>query len=562
MIAVMLLGIFISVTAAFLAWRERPEPGAVPLTALLVGGSWWSIFFVFELQATTLGAKILWSNIQWIGVVIVPVAWLIFALEYTGRDRLIQFRSVALLSVVPAVTVLLAITEGYHSLLYVDSTIVEEGGLEILHRTGGPWYWVIAGYTYFLGILGMIPLLSLIRSDALPFRGQSLALLIGATVPWVTSFLYIVGVTPVPGVDPTPVGFAVSGVALLGAIKRYRLLEISPAPNWSARHLVFERMHEGAVVVDSHGNVVDLNDNAAEIMAVEPCEMLGQPARDVIPGYEDFPEDGQASDHVTISKDDGTYFFDVTVTRIDDFHGRSIGRVITFHDVGEHLQQQQRLGVLNRVLRHNIRTETNLISGYADMLDDAEGWAAMIKEHANAINQLGEKAREIADMFEQEGEPAEATSLEELLSQAVRSVRSEHPEVTIDYEPPSEDVDVAGVLASVFSNVIENAAEHNTNPNPRVDVRVDPEGDIARVSVADNGPGIHEYERAVLERGRETSLEHGSGLGLWLIKWGATIAGCEVTFSENDPTGSIVTVEVPVLSRSESTPIERDKIAS
>lgn len=247
------------------------------------------------------------------------------------------------------------------------------------------------------------------------------------------------------------------------------------------------------------------------------------------------------------------------MTRISDFHDRSIGRVITFHDIGEHLRQHQRLEVLNRVLRHNIRTETNLISGYADVMEGDNGLAAAIQEHAGRIDELGEKAREIADIFERDVEPAEAAPLDDLLSRAVTTVRGEHPGISIDYEPP-EDVHVSRVLAPVFSNVVENAAEHNTNADPRVRVRAEVDGDVVRITVADNGPDIDEYERSVLEQGQETPLEHGSGLGLWLVKWGTGIAGGEVAFDENCPTGSIVTVEVPVLSPSDSARVDRDTV--
>jgi len=72
----------------------------------------------------------------------------------------------------------------------------------------------------------------------------------------------------------------------------------------------------------------------------------------------------------------------------------------------------------------------------------------------------------------------------------------------------------------VFVNLIENGIEHNTGPNPSVRVAVELDGDRVQIRIADNGSGIDDYERSILERGTETPLEHGSGLGLWLAKWG------------------------------------------
>jgi len=559
---VLLITVAVATTTAILAWHERPDPGALPLTVLLAGAIWWSVFLIFDLNATTLAAKAFWADLRWVGVVVIPVAWLLFALEYTGRDRFVQPRYVAALSVVPAITVVLALTGDYHDLLYVDAELVEQGGRVLLDRTGGPWYWAIAGYTYLLGVLGMLPLLGLVTSDALPFRGQSLAILVGATVPWATNLLHLAGAIPVPGLDPTPVGFAVSGVALLGAIKRYRLLEISPAPNWNAPHLVFERMREGAVVVDNHDYVVDMNDSMAELLGVDPRDALGAPASEVVPGYERLPAEGKPAGYLTIPGENADRSYDVTVTRIGDFHDRTIGRVVTFHDVQALLRQQQRLEVLNRVLRHNIRNETTIVSGYADLLsEDGDDLAERIKEHALDIEEMGEKARTISHIFEQEDEPPAPVRLDELLDRIVESLADEYSSVDFEVAEPPRGIHVPYLLDPVLRNVVENAAEHNTNADPYVLIDVDDDGDAVRISVADNGPGIDEFELSVIESGTESALEHASGLGLWLIQWGTTIAGGEVTFEENDPTGSIITIEAPVLSRTEPPRQEVDELA-
>jgi PAS domain S-box-containing protein len=543
---VMLGTITIGMTAALLAWRERSEPGATALVAMLAGQSWWSTFFVLELEATTFEARVLWSDVQWVGVVVIPVAWFLFAMAYTGRDRYLQRRYVALLSVVPAVTVLLAATGGSHDLLYVETTLVKRNGVAVLERVRGPWFWIITAYTYVLGLLGSIPLLGLVRSDSLPFRGQSVALLVGTLAPWASNVLFLAGAVPFAGVDPTPIAFAVSGVAYLGALTRFRLLGTNPSPNRRARRLVFERMQEAAIVVDSHDYVVDMNESAVETLGVTPGEALGRPARSVVPRYDELPADGPATDHLTIRTENGDRPYDATVTRISDFRGRAIGRVITFHDIGEHIRQQQRLEVLNRVLRHNIRTETNLIAGYADLMGEPHDRnAAIVKQHADNIAEMGEKARQISDIFERGRRQTDAVGLADLIGRSVDSVRRTHPEVTVVVGAVPDDVRVSAVLDAALENAVENAAEHNTNPDPHVRISVETVDDRVRVAVADDGPGISAYERSVLERGAESPLIHGSGLGLWMITWCAGIAGGEVTFAENRPTGSVVTLDVP-----------------
>ncbi|WP_224449532.1 histidine kinase N-terminal 7TM domain-containing protein [Haloprofundus salilacus] len=549
---VVLATVGIGLTAALLAWRERPEPGATPLVAMLAGQSWWSVFFAFELQATTLAAKAFWSDVQWLGVVVIPVAWVLFAMEYTGRDQYVRPKYVALLSVVPVLTVVLAMTGAYHDLLYTGSELVERGNVDVLRRIGGPWYWVAASYTYLLGAVGSVPLVGYVRSETAQFRGQSVALLVGTAAPWASNVLFLYGAVPIPGLDPTPVAFAVSGVAYLGALTRFRLLGTSPAPNRRARRLVFERMQDAAIVVDSHDYVVDMNESATEMLGTTPGEALGRPAREVLPRNGNVPDIGTTSEYVSVNERNGQRHYDVAVTQVSDFHGRNVGRVISYHNVDEHLRHQQRLEVLNRVLRHNIRNETNVIYGYADLLADEGGAesdrAEIIKERAITIADMGEKARQIVDIFEQVRQEPRAVPFDDLASKHVADADERFPEVDLRVGPLPAGVRVNAVLGPALSNLVENAAEHNTEPGARVEVDATASDGWLHVVVADNGPGIDDHERAVLERGTETALEHGSGLGLWLVTWAVGIAGGTVEFEENDPTGSVVTVEVPVVS--------------
>ncbi|WP_137291264.1 sensor histidine kinase [Natronorubrum halophilum] len=554
---ILLATVAIGASAALLAWRERPEPGAVPLVVMLAGQCFWSALLVFDLEASTLSGKVFWANLRWIGVVAIPVGWLLFSLEYTGRDRYVQPRYIALLLIIPLITVVLALTDS--ALLHTESNLIREDGILLLSRTPGPWFWVITSYTYLLGLLGAVPLLRLIRNDSLPFRGQSMALLVGILAPWVSNILFLMGAIPVPGLDPTPVAFSISGVACLGALTRFQLFGTSPSPNPRARRLLFERMPDGALVIDAHDYVVDINETGATILGTVPGSVLGSPFQEIVPDDSMTPTDGTVPERPFRSLHDDR-LYDVTATRITDIHDRTIGHVITFHDISEHVRQQQRHEVLNRVFRHNIRTETNVISSYAELLADREnrGVADEITASARRIEELASNSREIIEVFEQGRESIEAAPLESLIDDGIETVREEYPAARIECEPNLGGVSVASLLGPVFENLIENGIEHNPDSNPSVRIGAETDGDLVRVRIADDGPGIDDYERDALERGTETPLEHGSGLGLWLAKWGAEIAGGTISFGTNEPTGSVVTVEVPVLSFADESRDESD----
>jgi len=106
---------------------------------------------------------------------------------------------------------------------------------------------------------------------------------VGTAAPWVSSLLHVTGAIPVPGLDPTPLAFAVSGVAYLLALSRFRLLTLTPAPRRRARQLVFEQLHDPVFVVGTEGHVLDLNRSAADVFEVDRRTAVGEAASTVIP---------------------------------------------------------------------------------------------------------------------------------------------------------------------------------------------------------------------------------------------------------------------------------------
>ena len=545
----LLAAVVTGTSAAILAWRERPEAGATWLALLLVGQVWWTTFLVFELEASTLAAKALWYDVQWIGVVIVPVGWLLFALEYTGRDRYVRPGVVAAACVAPAITVLVVATGDPVGLITADRRVADTAVGSFLRVDPGPWYYVVAGYTYLLGLIGSVPILQLVRDDARPFRGQSAALLVGTAVPWISSLLYLTGAIPVPGLDPTPLAFAVSGVAYLLALSRFRLLTLTPAPRRRARQLVFEQLHDPVFVVGTEGYVIDLNRSAADVFEVDRRSAVGEPASAVVPRYAALAGERGDVGPLSVVGRNGRRPYEVTVRRVTDDHGRSIGRVAVFHDVGEYLGQQQRLNVLNRVFRHDVRTETNLIHGYADRLraDPSDERAlSVVKRSASRILDLSERTRTASELFDPVSEPDPPVPLAEVVAEAVADLREEFPraEVTVDGDVP--DVRVPATLRVVAANLCSNAVEHNETGAPSVWIEATIGDGWLELSVADDGPGIDPAEYEALTHGVETPLEHGSGIGLWIVKWGIDQVGGRVSFAEREPHGTVVTVSVPV----------------
>jgi signal transduction histidine kinase len=80
-----------------------------------------------------------------------------------------------------------------------------------------------------------------------------------------------------------------------------------------------------------------------------------------------------------------------------------------------------------------------------------------------------------------------------------------------------------------------------------VDATGDRDGIV--VIVSDDGPGIPADELRALYGSSESPLHHGSGLGLWVVKWITESYGGEVRIEEEATAGSEVTLSLPAAPR-------------
>ena len=209
----------------------------------------------------------------------------------------------------------------------------------------------------------------------------------------------------------------------------------------------------------------------------------------------------------------------------------------------------QQLTVLNRVLRHDIRNDANVIQGRAELIADKRTdrveQARTIQERADNLVEMGEHARKVERMLRDGDGDLDVVNITPLVDSSCQQLTRKYPDADIDISLPETERVIAHPLTeSALSIVIENAVEHNDKQTPHVDItsrEVLYNGSMhVEVRIADNGPGIPETERSVLKRGYETDLEHMSGLGLWLVNWIVTTSNGTVRFEENDPDGSIV----------------------
>ena len=248
------------------------------------------------------------------------------------------------------------------------------------------------------------------------------------------------------------------------------------------------------------------------------------------------------------------YAFDETERRVLSKFGNSVAYAInSVRTRQELLRREQRLQVFNRILRHNLRNDLNVVLGHADNLKEAipeaTESAEIIKRKASDLIDVSEKAREIGRTLDKRSQKRIAVEITALIERTCSDLRETYPNVDLATDlPDTAWVCADKTLDTVITEIVENAIKHNDQEVPSVMVSVrsveSERENWIEIEVTDNGPGIPMDEQAVLNEGRETALQHGSGLGLWLTNWIVGKFGGELIFGTNHPRGSVVTVRL------------------
>lgn len=212
------------------------------------------------------------------------------------------------------------------------------------------------------------------------------------------------------------------------------------------------------------------------------------------------------------------------------------------------LQQANRL---HRILRHNLRNSCQIIAGNVELLteqleSDHEPQLDAIRTRNDQLIELSRKSIFFHDFLDVEAAEFGETDLVATVRAHVDEAERTHPEVAIATDLPDRAVAYAHKhIDGAVEELIENAIIHNGSTEPRVwvTVRTTPETVIVRVK--DNGPGLPPIERRVLERKKETPIEHSQGLGLWLVYLTVHHSNGSLTVDENRHGGAEIRFSLP-----------------
>ncbi|MBI5945690.1 MAG: PAS domain S-box protein [Chloroflexi bacterium] len=232
----LLIPAFSALLAASLVWygwRRRPAAGAQEFSLLMLAVTIWSFGNALGMGAADLPTKFFWLRFEYIGVLLLPAAGLIFALQFSGHGKWLTRRTIFFLALEPLLVLVLLWTSESHALFFREIRVQPGGGIPFQwDNVKGLFFWVNIAYSYCLILFGNYLLLQFLSRARGKMRGGELIIVMGVILPWAANVFSHLHVLPViSAVDLTPLTLSLTGLIFAWGLFHLRLLEIHPGIN-------------------------------------------------------------------------------------------------------------------------------------------------------------------------------------------------------------------------------------------------------------------------------------------------------------------------------------------
>ena len=579
MISNLALVIFIAIlvsVVAFAFWVFRTKRKRELLSKLFLGfavayGSWiLPLVVMYFADATDQSLMFILDCAMQPGGAMCAPLYLCIAISFVkGYDSWKKWMS--WLFVVPIITVLMACTNPWHHLYYVQFSVIKS---QIVF---GPYLLVSGAYNYICLMGAMIYMIQFGFKNRTPlYLKQCFFFSLSGFVPLVISLIATFGNVDLP-ITATPLSFLATAICNAMAIYGLHVLDISPV---ATRHIL-DAISDSYVVLNDAGYVVTYNRRFGELFAkeygIEEGTQLGENMKRSKSGAKNvifrlmaaLESSKQGKTHISYEQsitindcgETNAYYFVVDISPLE-VNGQISGYVILFKDITrlresmkrlqasqERMVEQERFAFLGQMIggfAHNLKTPIMSISGCVsaadalveeceDSLDDPEvtpedyreiytemkDWLSKIKEStaymSDIITAIKGQATNISTTDEV------TFTIDEMIKRSTLLMRHEllnggcRLEVRYDKR---EEISLQGDinnLVQVIGNLLSNAIFAQKDKGGVIEVQVDHDEEHLRIQVKDNGTGIPDHVLQKLFKSMVTSKgTQGTGLGLYI----------------------------------------------
>lgn len=564
-----------SAILAIYIWDRHNVPGTKPASVFMMAVFVWSGGYLLEFMGADLTTKLFWAKVQYFGIAVLPVAFLLFAFEYSGRHLWLTIQRFLALAVLPFITLILALSNDSHHLIWSEWNL--QGSTTALRFGYGPASWIFAVYAYALLAAGTVMIFrALIRRPEV-YRGQIVSVLVGIIIPWITN-----GVSNlIYHADLTPFAFIFTGIAFAWSIYKHHLFESPPNPF----ETVIENMSDAVFILDMRNRIVNANVAGQQMLKLSSGEILGHDASEVFKNQTDIFDVYQHAlnirEEVAIGEEPHKKYYELSISPLTDRFDKILGRAVILHDISDRKQAENAMAIArdkaleaSRVkseflarVSHELRTPLGVIRGYSDLLSEP-AYGTLSELQTKAVKEIIESTERISDMvgelLDEARLAAGAVQLEikpfnpaEVLEDVKEklSVLADQKKLALnaqlDPDLPSQIVGDPTRINQMVTNLTSNSIKFTKKGEVSIRFYLH-DTDQWAMEVTDTGPGIpEEAHESIFEpfRQADSTIPHifgGTGLGLSIVKHLTNLMNGKITVKSEVGSGSTFTVILPL----------------
>lgn len=299
--------------------------------------------------------------------------------------------------------------------------------------------------------------------------------------------------------------------------------------------MILDNMASGLLTLDNSGTILQLNENAKNILRVEGID-IGISLNSVLPEFVNVARDTMGTVfEIEVDTSEGKRLLRIHRSSLNDEAGERQGAILVFEDITDLRKLENRvhqsekmagIGQLAAGIAHEIRNPLASISGSVEMLqggsarsdDEKKLMGIVIKE----IDRLNKLITEFLDF----ARPQDVRLMELDLSQLIKGTIEE-----VQFIPAAKDVifdiDISpqlkiqghrDKLKQAFLNIFINAVQAlDTKEIKRISVTAKKANDSVVVTVEDTGCGIDDKIIKKIFEPFLTTKSKGTGLGLAVV---------------------------------------------
>ncbi|MEM8561155.1 MAG: ATP-binding protein [Pseudomonadota bacterium] len=301
---------------------------------------------------------------------------------------------------------------------------------------------------------------------------------------------------------------------------------------------IVQHMDTGILLVNDEGLVRVMNKASSSLLAperpvaVEQGRQLADYSADLAYQFEHWKDSGQhRAKPFTVAPG-----APLVIAHFRELQGNAHGETLVFVEdytpVTQYAQSLKltSLGRLTASIAHEIRNPLGAISHAAQLLQESsdlsstdQRMADIIQHHCERVNQIVESVMQIS---RREPPKPEYIMLSEWLNEFVGSylralnrpadvsIECDYRELLVEFDPEN----LQRVMANLLDNALRHSAMANEKESARIVVSMDFTAHQCLIDVIDTGSGVPPADQGKLFEPFFTTVEEGSGMGLYLCK--------------------------------------------